>query len=115
MWASGSATDNDAGHAGLAHLFKQYRPVLVGFVTRYTGCHEDAEDVVQAAFVRARAAQRRAAPCPHRCSARHCCWRATACGSTHPSRAQDSKPAIWASRWPPYRPAWRRWATWRGG
>jgi DNA-directed RNA polymerase specialized sigma24 family protein len=40
-------------HAGLGHLFKQYRHLLVGFAMRYTGCRDEAEDVVQAAFVQA--------------------------------------------------------------
>ncbi|MDM5175774.1 sigma factor [Massilia sp. DJPM01] len=48
--ASRSAADG-VGHAGLAHLFRHCRHPLVGFVMRYTGCHEEAEDVVQAAFV----------------------------------------------------------------
>lgn len=40
-------------NADLKSLFENYRHLLVGFVTRYTRCHEDAEDVVQTAFVQA--------------------------------------------------------------
>lgn len=42
-----------AAGADLGQVFKQYRHLLVGFVARYTGRHEEAEDVVQAAFVKA--------------------------------------------------------------
>lgn len=40
-------------NAELTNLFENYRHLLVGFVTRYTRCHADAEDVVQTAFVQA--------------------------------------------------------------
>lgn len=40
-------------NADLTSLFENYRHLLVGFITRYTRCHADAEDVVQTAFVEA--------------------------------------------------------------
>jgi RNA polymerase sigma-70 factor (ECF subfamily) len=40
-------------NADLTHLFENYRHLLVGFVTRYTRCHDDAEDAVQTAFMQA--------------------------------------------------------------
>lgn len=32
-------------------LYKQYSPVLYGIALRYTGCQEDAQDILQEAFV----------------------------------------------------------------
>ena len=40
-------------NADLTSLFENYRHLLVGFMTRYTRCRADAEDVVQTAFVQA--------------------------------------------------------------
>lgn len=47
------STSAPGANADLTSLFENYRHLLVGFVTRYTRCHADAEDVVQTAFVQA--------------------------------------------------------------
>jgi RNA polymerase sigma factor (sigma-70 family) len=57
-----AADVNANASADLKHLFQNYRHLLVCFVMRYTRSHEDAEDVVQAAFVQALSTESGGAP-----------------------------------------------------